>query len=81
VDHACALGKWIHGDGLRAHGKSPEFSSLRDAHARFHSSVGRVIDLLKTDRGAAKDAILTGDYQTCSAEVVRAIMALKRIAT
>lgn len=78
ADNQCALGQWIHGEGARHFATSPDFDALRSAHARFHAYVGRVIDLLHTDRVAAKEAILSSEYSANSTEVVRAITALKR---
>jgi hypothetical protein len=82
VDHRCDLGRWIYGEGGATYAPIPEFGVLRDAHKRFHTSLGGVLDLLASGKkDAAKDNIMTGEYARASQEVVRAIGSLKRKVT
>ncbi|MFM2418145.1 MAG: hypothetical protein RL385_2868 [Pseudomonadota bacterium] len=81
VDNRCDLGKWIYGEGARTHGQHPDFVALREAHKQFHACIGTVLDLLAAgNKVAAKELIMTGEYGKRSQEVVRVIVALKRLA-
>jgi methyl-accepting chemotaxis protein len=78
VDNQCDLGKWIYGEGLKAHGTKPEFAVLRETHKKFHSSVGEVVELVSQKKVAdAKKNILEGQFNLRSKEVVKALMDLK----
>lgn len=52
-DDACALGKWLHGEGQRF-AALPKFSKVVDEHARFHRCAAEVIQAC--DRGDRKGA-------------------------
>ena len=42
VDNACALGKWLYGDGSHYVDKHPKtFSNLKTSHADFHKTADR----------------------------------------
>ena len=41
-DCQCDFGRWLHGDGKRAHGASQNFKSCVESHAEFHRCAGLV---------------------------------------
>jgi methyl-accepting chemotaxis protein len=53
VDNACALGKWLHGDG-QAYREMDEqiFDELKKSHAVFHKTAGQII--LHMNRGSER---------------------------
>lgn len=53
-DDRCSLGRWLHGSGKRKWKDRPDFSSLLEAHARFHKVAGEVA--LKINAGATREA-------------------------
>ncbi len=80
VDNTCDLGKWIYSEGQKTYGQSPEFSSLKTTHKKFHQTVGAVIDLVqKKNIPEAKKNILEGEFYSCSHDVVKSIMNLKKL--
>ncbi len=77
-DKACALGKWIHGEGS-AYASVPEFGKLKAEHARFHQAAADVVR--RADDGVdVKDETALGSqsaFGKASKAVVGAILALK----
>lgn len=77
-DRNCELGKWIHVSGNQYAGM-PEYSTLKQEHARFHKAAGNIIG--KADQGErVTDEIALGansEYALASGAVVRALMAMK----
>jgi len=79
VDNACALGKWIYGDGQR-YEADVRFQSLREEHKAFHKQVGQVINLIRSGKKEeAKRELLEGDYKRISQEVITSLYALKAV--
>jgi len=79
VDNACALGKWIYGDGQR-YEADVRFQSLREEHKAFHKQVGQVINLIRSGKKEeAKRELLEGDYKRISQEVITSRYALKAV--
>lgn len=77
-DLACDLGKWIHGEGGRLYGGLPEFQKMQAAHKRFHTAVGKILDLVKAEKmEQARHEIEEGEFQTASREVSFQICQLK----
>lgn len=79
MDHACDLGKWIHGDGKR-YAHLPAFGELRGAHARFHRCAGDVVSkhAQGNKRGAERMLDAGGAFVEASTETVKAIMKLQK---
>ena len=79
VDHKCDLGKWIHGEGS-VHKHLPEFTVLKDEHARFHKAAAAVVR--KADSGAkVTEEVMLGansEFNNASTKVVSAIMSMRR---
>ncbi len=78
VDNACALGKWIYGDGAH-HQHHSEFPTLKHSHADFHSTAAKVISLISEGKKSTAAAILepSGHYSVISEKTVSLIRALK----
>ncbi len=78
VDHACELGKWLHGDGKKQLGGSELYARLIERHREFHATVGTIIDQIKAGRlDAAKQELLHGSFDRVSKEVVRMLIECK----
>jgi hypothetical protein len=78
-DHACDLGKWIHGEGARF-ASLPEFVSLKAEHARFHTAAASVVDRADHGQHVSEELSLGAhsDFSQASNSVVSSLMALKR---
>ncbi len=78
VDNACALGKWIHGEGTQLHGNVKGFAELREKHRQFHLAVGQVIDLVNANKmDEAKIEMTSGKFRQISGEVVNLLSRLR----
>jgi hypothetical protein len=79
VDHKCALGQWIYGEGAR-YRSLPEFTKLKYEHSRFHMLAAEVVR--KANSGTSIDAELApcsnSDFSISSSAIVMAIIALKK---
>jgi hypothetical protein len=79
ADNKCALGQWIHGEGIR-YSKLPEYSILKKEHARFHKAAAGIV--LKADSGqSVSEEVTLGSrsaFTTASSAVVMAIIAMKK---
>lgn len=78
VDNACALGKWIYGEGAK-HATLAPYEVLRQHHARFHAAAGQVIREYKAGKveTAAKMIDPGGEFDAISKEVIQRINALE----
>jgi len=61
-DSVCTLGRWLYGEGKQLYSHLPEYVAVRDMHARFHLSAGKV--LLEHNAGNREAALreLTGTF-------------------
>jgi methyl-accepting chemotaxis protein len=75
-DNACALGKWIYGEGTKYKTVS-HYEDLRGKHANFHRCAGDVVKKVENNDPAGARAILAGEFVNAAKETVTAIMALK----
>jgi hypothetical protein len=79
VDHKCALGQWIYGEGAR-YRSFPEFTKLKYEHARFHMLAAEVVR--RANAGTLIDAELepcsNSEFSISSSAIVIAIIALKK---
>lgn len=81
-DNACALGKWLYGDGVNYRELSHKtYDSLKASHAEFHKSAAEVIDLIhagKTEE--AKERLdYGGTYSKASEKTVGLIEEMQSI--
>ncbi|WP_169740840.1 CZB domain-containing protein [Stenoxybacter acetivorans] len=76
-DHACAMGKWLYGDGKAFESKS-QYNDLLVTHAQFHACVGEVVSNQK--KGLFLDAVslMKKELPTLSADVEARLEALKK---
>lgn len=79
-DNLCALGVWLYGDGLAAHGHLAEFKALVDEHKLFHQAASEIVVRKNKGDDVAADVALGGDspFARHSAGVVSLIMKMKK---
>lgn len=79
VDHKCALGQWIYGEGSK-HSAHAEYSTLKTEHSKFHKAAAAVVR--KADSGGSvSEEIAIGaksEFGATSNAVVSAIMVMRR---
>jgi methyl-accepting chemotaxis protein len=80
ADNCCALGKWLHGEGKAAHGKSGLFSDLVAKHASFHKEAGAVAQAINQGLYDKAGKMLEGGtpYAAASSAVGAALLGLKK---
>jgi len=73
--HACDLGRWIYGDGVR-HNRLPSFESMCIAHEHFHRAAAEVVFHSNTNNKGKARALLTSDgaFSQSSAKLIKALM-------
>lgn len=78
-DNKCPLGQWIQGEGSQ-YLKLPEYSTLKQEHARFHKAAGVVVQKADSGQSIAEDMDLgsRSEFASASSAVVMAIMAMKK---
>lgn len=78
VDDKCDLGRWLYGDGQR-YRELREFGTLLNSHKNFHRCAADVAADINIGRfQAAEVKINSGEFHSCSRDVVAAIMTLKK---
>lgn len=77
-DDACALGKWLHGEGKAKFGGLPTYTGCVHKHATFHQEAGKVAVAINAGRYEDADRMLAGgsSYAAASSAVGGAILAL-----
>jgi methyl-accepting chemotaxis protein len=75
-DNACALGKWIYGDGQRF-SQDDEFQQLRQDHASFHRCAARIIRSVQQGKAREAENILAGEYAEISTKVISTLSHMK----
>lgn len=79
LDHTCALGEWIYGEGA-SYSALPEYRKLKYEHARFHMVAAEMVR--KANSGESIDAAMepcsNSEFSTSSASIVMALMAMKK---
>ncbi|MDW8482059.1 MAG: CZB domain-containing protein [Meiothermus sp.] len=76
-DDQCRLGQWIYLEAARTTlALHPEFARLREAHRRFHLAAARVVQALRLQGQAAALALLAGEFDQCSKEIVQSLAEL-----
>ena len=73
--HACELGHWIYGDGVR-YNRLPSFESMCIAHEHFHRAAAEVVLHSNANDKEKARALLTsdGDFSQTSAKLIKALM-------
>lgn len=76
LDDQCQLGCWIHGEAS-AYKKLPEYNQLKADHAKFHLSVGEIVQSIldKNEEEARKK--LGGEFFSYSNKTIAAIKTLQ----
>lgn len=74
----CALGQWIHGDGLQ-YGHIPAFNALKELHGNLHKCTTDV--LMKSDSGERQAAtgIFQSEYIRLSKRITHTLVRLNSI--
>ena len=75
-DNACALGKWIYGDGEK-YKSMQQFGKLVSNHANFHRCAGDVIRKVESNDKAGALQILSGEFGASAKETVASLISLK----
>lgn len=78
-DNACALGQWIHEEGI-AHSGDSDYQELKKIHANFHKAAAEVVRRADSGEAVAEDVALgaTSDFAKHSSAIVSGIMKLRR---
>jgi CBS domain-containing protein len=73
--HACNLGQWIYGDGVR-YNRLPSFESMCLAHEHFHRAAAEVVLYSNANDKAKARSLLTSDgaFSRSSAKLIKALM-------
>ena len=80
-DDQCALGKWIHGVGIRF-AQAEEFTRLKKNHAFFHECAAQVLRMAQSgDKDSALEELRRGTYSRASNDVVQDLAVMYRRAT
>ncbi len=75
-DDQCVLGKWINGPGSQKFGYSPNFSTLRTEHTRFHFIAGEVVWAAQSGRHEEAREKLRTVFSKSSARVQQLLATL-----
>jgi len=80
VDNACALGKWLYGDGQTYNDKHPQiFSHLKSSHAEFHKTAAKVITAVHEGNKKLAESLMApnGPYMRVSEQTIDLIQELQ----
>lgn len=79
-DNCCDLGKWLHGDGMRTHGRLEAFKQCTVKHAAFHVEAGKVAQTINAKKYEDAEKMLGSGtpYTLASNAVGGAILQLKK---
>ncbi|MFA6217689.1 MAG: CZB domain-containing protein [Candidatus Omnitrophota bacterium] len=77
-DTHCALGKWIHSEGLK-YKSLPEFIALKDVHAQFHKYTAQVVAMVNSGDVKKTEELLGAgsEFMKLSGNCVMMIQKLK----
>jgi len=78
-DSACALGRWMHGDGKKLE-TVPEFREARAAHAEFHRCAGEVVRAVETNDRTHASSLLaaSGAFERSSQLIGTCLVRLRK---
>ena len=77
VDDQCGFGKWLFGPTLTSVDKaSKHYKTVKELHAEFHRSAGRVALLATSGRNTEAEQLMSvgGEYSAISAKLTRAML-------
>jgi aerotaxis receptor len=80
LDNACALGKWLHGEGRR-YGTDAQFKKLLETHAGFHACAASVARMVEQGQAPQAESLLNSpqsEFNRLSLGVVGILMDLRR---
>lgn len=79
-DHACELGRWLHGDGKARFGALATHANCVNRHAAFHAEAGRIAQAINAKRYADAESMMASGtaYGNASSAVGLAVMQLKK---
>lgn len=79
LDHKCALGQWIYGDGA-PNSALPEFSRLKYEHARFHLAAAELVRRANAGESIKEEIApcSNSQFSLASAAVIIALMTMKK---
>lgn len=79
-DDCCDLGRWLHGDGMKRHGKLDSFKQCVTKHAAFHVEAGKVAQTINAKKYDDAEKMLSSGtpYTSASTSVGAAILQLKK---
>ena len=78
-DNACALGKWLHGDG-RTHAADPKYGELIELHAAFHQCAGKMAEMVARGQGVEAGALINSresEFGKLSLRVIGILMGFR----
>jgi methyl-accepting chemotaxis protein len=76
-DDQCDLGKWLYSDGSQF-SRLPEYKELKEAHAEFHQSVGKVVERKQNNQVDEARLMLGADFSKNSKKTIGAIEVKQR---
>ncbi len=76
-DDQCLLGTWIYGHATM-YDRLPEYSDLKAQHARFHKSVGEIVQCVHDNNVNEARIKLGADFSNYSKKTIAAIETLQR---
>ncbi|MBZ0150896.1 MAG: CZB domain-containing protein [Planctomycetes bacterium] len=76
-DDLCEFGKWLQGGIDTASKASPDFTTAKAAHTRFHQEAAKVLRLVASQQVDAAKKCLEHDYSVISTQLVQTLMAWK----
>jgi len=79
-DNACALGKWLHGEGKGSYGRHASFTDCVAKHASFHKEAGKVAEAINAGQYEDAERMLGAgtSYAQASSSVGVAIQRLRK---
>jgi hypothetical protein len=78
-DDQCALGKWLHGEGMRDFGAHAEFQELLETHRHFHTQAAHTHALAVNGKGKeAEYELRCGEFEQTSLALYRHLIRLER---
>jgi Chemoreceptor zinc-binding domain len=75
-DDQCVLGKWIYGEGRR-YDALPEYESVREQHARFHTKASEVVRMVRSGDQGSASVLLHGGYSKISEQLKHRLLRLR----
>lgn len=78
MDNQCDFGKWLYGPTLSAQDKSsPEYTQVRDLHAKFHAVTGKILQCVSTGKKDDCKSVMDTDFKNISNQLTNALMQWK----